>query len=294
MLMSSPSVARWKSGGICSRVILPVSTSMTTRWSIAITVSPGSGNFETRSVGWPTVVLTRYISPTLRSSCCCVAIFFESGDHDDDRAIAAAPAGVVGGVAEVLDAVGRQLPLLACRDVAHPEIPVANEDAALAVGRHGQRLAVGGRASGGAAAATTAPAPATRRRIGSLAATCRRGAAVGAFRAIDIAAPSLPGKIEGDCRAVGGRRQALNREVQRIELRARRRGQRRRDLLVIERPRPCLLDRVDEDEFRAAGDRIPVTRSDRRAAMLRRRHHRQRAALLPARGSVRHERSHLE
>ena len=32
--------------------------------------------------GWPTFVLTRYISPTLRSSCCWVATFVESGDHD--------------------------------------------------------------------------------------------------------------------------------------------------------------------------------------------------------------------
>ncbi len=57
---------------------------MTTRCSIATTLSPGSGNFETRSVGWPTGltgVVTRYISPTSRSSCWKVAIFFESGDQ---------------------------------------------------------------------------------------------------------------------------------------------------------------------------------------------------------------------
>ena len=58
-----------------------------------MTGSPGSGNFETRSVGWPTVVLTRYISPTLRSSCCCVAIFFESGDQSTmARSLALQPA----------------------------------------------------------------------------------------------------------------------------------------------------------------------------------------------------------
>lgn len=61
--------------------MVPASTSITTRWSIAITLSPGRGNFDTRSVGWPTTVGTRYISLTSRSSCRCVAIFFESSDH---------------------------------------------------------------------------------------------------------------------------------------------------------------------------------------------------------------------
>ena len=57
------------------------STSMTTRSIIVMTSSPGSGYFQACSVGWPTVVLTRYISPALRWSCWNVAIFFESGDH---------------------------------------------------------------------------------------------------------------------------------------------------------------------------------------------------------------------
>ena len=58
-----------------------------------MTGSPGSGNFETRSVGWPTTVFTRYISPTLRSSCCWVATFFESGDHETTaRSLALQPA----------------------------------------------------------------------------------------------------------------------------------------------------------------------------------------------------------
>src|SRR5688500_1515709 len=54
---------------------------MITRCSMATTLSPGSGYFQERSTGWPTFVSTRYMSPTLRSSCCCVAIFFESGDQ---------------------------------------------------------------------------------------------------------------------------------------------------------------------------------------------------------------------
>src|ERR1035438_6195629 len=44
-------------------------------------LSPGSGYFQACSVGWPTVVLTRYISPTPRWSCWYVATFFESGDQ---------------------------------------------------------------------------------------------------------------------------------------------------------------------------------------------------------------------
>jgi hypothetical protein len=84
MSMSSSSIARWKSGAISKRVTLPVSTSMITRVIIATSGSPGSGYFHARSVGCPpfTGVWTRYMSPTLRSSCCCVAILLPSGDHD--------------------------------------------------------------------------------------------------------------------------------------------------------------------------------------------------------------------
>ena len=88
---------------------------MTTRWIIAITRIAGQRILHTRSSGGRRSVLTRYISPTLRSSCCYVAIFFESGDQRHDGAIAAAPAGVVGRVAEVLHAVGRERLLLAGR-----------------------------------------------------------------------------------------------------------------------------------------------------------------------------------
>ena len=105
----------------------PASTSMTTRWIIA-TMSVARQRILPRlQLGMADVVSTRYISPTLRWSCWKVAIFLESGDQTRIGAVALRPAGVVGGVAEVLDAVGRQLRLLAGRDVAHPEIPVANE-----------------------------------------------------------------------------------------------------------------------------------------------------------------------
>ncbi len=54
---------------------------MTTRWIVVTTSSPGIGYFQACSVGCPTFVSTRYISPTPRWSCWKVAIFRESGDH---------------------------------------------------------------------------------------------------------------------------------------------------------------------------------------------------------------------
>ena len=60
------------------------------------------------------------------------------GRPDENRAIAVRPAGVVRGVAEVLHAIAGELRLAARCDVAHPQIPIADERAALAVGR--QRL----------------------------------------------------------------------------------------------------------------------------------------------------------
>ena len=84
------------------------------------TSSPGSGYFQAFRSGWPTVVLTRYISPTPRWSCWKVAIFFESGDQATIGAVARGPAGVVGRVAEILHAVGGELRFLAAGDVARP------------------------------------------------------------------------------------------------------------------------------------------------------------------------------
>jgi len=73
----------------------------------------------------------------------------------DDRPIALRPAGVVGGVAEVLDAVGRERGLPSRFHVAQPEIPVANEDGAFAVRRR-RRDDSGGPASPTPATSSTA------------------------------------------------------------------------------------------------------------------------------------------
>ena len=56
---------------------------------------------------------------------------------------AGGPSGVARRVAEVLHAVGRELALLAGGDVAHPEIPVADEERLAAVGRHRRRRRTG-------------------------------------------------------------------------------------------------------------------------------------------------------
>ncbi len=55
---------------------------MITRSIMVTTLSPGSGYFHAWSSGWPTRVLTRYISPVPRWSCWKVAILRESGLHN--------------------------------------------------------------------------------------------------------------------------------------------------------------------------------------------------------------------
>jgi hypothetical protein len=54
---------------------------MTTRSNHEDLLIAGQRIFQASSLGWPTPVLTRYISPVPRSSCWKVAIFFESGDQ---------------------------------------------------------------------------------------------------------------------------------------------------------------------------------------------------------------------
>ena len=140
--MSSPSVARWKSGSICSRTVasgVDVDDDAVEHRHDLVAgqrelrdaqrrVSDG-GRDEVHLADLALVLLLR-------------RDLLRVGRPERDGAIAAAPAGVVGGVAEVLDAVGGQLPFLPCRDVHHPQVPVADEDAALRVGRDGEWFAV--------------------------------------------------------------------------------------------------------------------------------------------------------
>ncbi len=88
------------------------------------------------------------------------------------RAIAEAPAGVVGGVAVVLDAVGGERRFLVGGDVAHPQVPVADEHRPLAVGRQhvgprsGAVLALARRAVHGAGVAARAGRERHRAAVG--------------------------------------------------------------------------------------------------------------------------------
>ena len=105
-VMSSQSVERCWSGGICRRTTFGAvdvddhaldhrDDAVAGQRILPRLAAPG---------GRPSVV-TRYISPTPRWSCWKVAIFFESGDQRRIGPVALRPAGVVGGVAEVLHAV---------------------------------------------------------------------------------------------------------------------------------------------------------------------------------------------
>ncbi len=166
---------------------------MTTRWTIAITGSPGNGNFAVRSVGCPTTVGTRYISPTCRSSCCCVATVFESGDHETiARSLPLQPALSVAYPKYCSPSVvsWRSRPR---GGVAHPQVPVANEHAVGAVGRHRNGLAVRRRDCRAAAATATAATPARttapgardHRRLGRAAGNGGRAHGSGLRRRID-------------------------------------------------------------------------------------------------------------
>src|SRR5688572_19830881 len=75
-----------------------------------------------------------------------------------DRTIAHSPAGVVGGVAEVLHTVGGKLLLGAGGHFTNPQVMLADEDCALAVGRKRfvASAASGCRAAASPAASTTA------------------------------------------------------------------------------------------------------------------------------------------
>ena len=179
MSMLSSDIARWKSGAISSLVTLPVSTSMITRVIIATIgiarerVLPRAKHRvaavdrrldEVHVADLPLVLLLRRDLLAVRRP-------------RQRRARARRPAGVARRVAEVLRAVGRELALLAGGDVAHPEIPVADEDGLRAVRRHRRRRRAGqpgdvgparlrdrDAAAPAAAAATAAAAPAASAR----------------------------------------------------------------------------------------------------------------------------------
>ena len=87
------------------------------------------------------------------------------GRPEENRPVAPGPARVVGGVAEVLHAVGGELPLGAGREIADPEILVPDEGAQLPIGRNDR-----------VAEAAAGPAPGAARPAGTTwleSTTCR-------------------------------------------------------------------------------------------------------------------------
>ncbi len=134
-------------------------------------------------------------------------------------AIAHRPAGVIGGVAVILDAVGRQLLVLAGRSIADPQVVIADKRGQLAIGR---QLAV-------------------RHRRGPI--------DRGALRALHVAGPLLQVTVEREGLEVGGDRDLGEGEARHRHGFAHRCRQRRRHRCVIECRRLAGLGRVDEDEL---------------------------------------------
>jgi len=171
------------------------------------------------------------------------------GRPEDDGAVAAGPAGVVGGVAEVLLAVGGQLTLAARGHLAHPEVPVANERRQLAVGRghrdvHGAATPAATPAAG-AAASARGGAPGCRARV-------RTG------HAGRVAGPPAAVVVEGHLCRVGGQLDRLEgQRVGRVGSASRLR-ERCSQPRVVEGLLPRLRGRRDEDELVAVHHLVAV------------------------------------
>ncbi len=139
----------------------------------------------------------------------------------DDRARRRPPAGVVGGVAEVGHAVGRERTLDLRGQVAHPQVPVLDEDRARAVGRgDGVDVAGGAGRAGGAA---------------------------------DVAGVARLADVHRNGGAVGRQFHGLEGQPRGLHLGGRHRGQRGRQPLVVEGRGARLPGRVDEHELSAVG-----------------------------------------
>ena len=122
-------------------------------------------------------------------------ILLEGGDAlgigrpQHDGPVAAGPARIVGGVAEVLDAVRGERRLLIGGCVAHPQVRVADEGGVLLVGRQDFRRC--------ASAAASAPAPSTA------SAGSRRAFLRDALRALHVALPA-PARLYRHGLSIGG------------------------------------------------------------------------------------------
>src|ERR1019366_2399422 len=205
-------------------------------------------------------------------------ILLEGGDAlgigrpQDDGPKASGPTGVVGGVAEVLDAVGGERLLPVGGGVAHPQVGIADEGgvvlvsgegvggggatAAPAPADEGGVLLVWGGAHGGAAppGAAAPPAPAAPAASGGR----RRAFFGGARGALHVALPAST-RLDGDRLAVGGELDLLEREVAGGVGAAGGGGERGGKLEVVEGGRAGAFGGIHQDELGAlgGGDAIP-------------------------------------
>ena len=135
-LTSSPSVARWKSGGMARaddlpRVRIDDDAVQHGHHLVAGQRELGDSQCGMRDGG------DRCVDQVHLTDFTFILLIgrdpLRVGRPEEDGAVAAAPAGVIRGVAKVLHAVLGELPFLARGDVANPEIPVADEGRPLAV-----------------------------------------------------------------------------------------------------------------------------------------------------------------
>ena len=148
----------------------------------------------------------------------------------ENRTVAFCPPRVVGGVAEILHPVGGELGFLPGCQVTHPQVVVADEGGARAVGRkHGVAVRI-------------------------LALTPLTGAA-GAPGVTRIAAGS---HVERDRLPVRCGLELRERQNEGIVGRVRRRGERRGQLHMVEGPRARPRRRIDQHELGSLGDRVAI------------------------------------
>jgi hypothetical protein len=159
------------------------------------------------------------------------------GGPEEHRIIARYPAGIIGGVTEILDAIGGELGFFAAGDVAHPQVVIANEGGGLAVGRSCHTAA-------GSAPASPAPTAA------ALSAGNRRGIGIGgAGVPFAVALPAIAPHAERDRCRIRRKVEHLERKVRAVVLRPGSRGECRRQLVVVERRLAGAARRVHQQEL---------------------------------------------
>ena len=167
---------------------------------------------------------------------------FGVGRPDEDGIVGVGPAGVVGGVAEVLDAVPGELGLLAGGEVADPEIPIAEEGGFLAVRRDVDTGgAVGGAVATPAGGGLLWPDDAAGARAGEVAENLLAQAG-------ELYGCVVVGELEvGDGQLVGIEGDAAGQRLQR-----------RGELDLVEGGRLGAFSGIDEDEAGAAGAVVAI------------------------------------